>query len=906
MSRECNCSGRCCGNSNEINRREFFSTVSTAAAAASLLGGTAWANWLQKAMPPEELDRWMKSLREPAAPRVYKSGVHADARMHLGGIGTGNIEIGCDGQLTNWQLFNTLRDGQVPFAFVIKDGETARLLQTAGGPDWPRVERIEMTGEYPIAELKYFDKALKVDVQLTAFTPFAPLDAEFSSMPLAVFIFRLHNPTDQPRKVSLAALMQNPVGYDADGEIKGNEHPKFGGNINQSMSAGLAAGLWMYAQPDKAKTTDGNDPTKAPGFGSLALAAVAESVTLLPTFEDWNDAWKKFQAGELLPFDKAKTTEPTPQGRTINGAVAATVEVPANGNIEVPFILTWHYPNKYSPDEAKKNFGIEKQWIGCHYAEQCPDANAVITKAADNLSELRRRTELFRKTFYQSTLPYWMLDCITSQAATIRHVGVVFRIANGEVYGWEGSNGCCQPTCTHVWGYEQSLARLFPELAKIMARINFKNQQNPDGGINTRTAVPAQPQPTGQFPFVDGQAGCILRAYREAMNHPDDSFLKEYWPLVRKAVDYLVNRDAAGNEPDGVLEDDQWNTYDQDLHGATTFISGYYLAALRAGEEWARRMGDAETADQWHALFLKGQENLVKRCFNGEYFQQDLPDYENRGRKIWGETEVGEVGPGCMADQLIGQWWAHQLGLGYILPKDKVQSALKAIFKYNWVPDLTGFKHAPRAFAGDKDKGLLIVTWPKGGRPKTVMLYSDEVWTGIEYQVAAHMIYEGMIDEGLAIVRGARDRYDGVPRPPIGRNPWNEIECGGHYARAMSSWSLLLAASGYEYDGPAKRLRFTPRMTPENFQSFFCGPEGWGSLRQTRQGATQRNEIRVAEGVMKVAQLRLCPPEGVMQVALTLDGKPLSATLKLDGSEATVSLSEATINAGETLSAEFS
>ena len=123
------------------------------------------------------------------------------------------------------------------------------------------------------------------------------------------------------------------------------------------------------------------------------------------------------------------------------------------------------------------------------------------------------------------------------------------------------------------------------------------------------------------------------------------------------------------------------------------------------------------------------------------------------------------------------------------------------------------------------------------------MLYSDEVWTGIEYQVAAHMIYEGMIEEALAIVKGARDRYDGVPRPPIARNPWNEIECGGHYARAMSSWSLLLAASGYEYDGPARSLRFTPRLTPANFKSFFSGPEGWGSLRQVRDGrhAAERN-----------------------------------------------------------------
>ena len=187
----------------------------------------------------------------------------------------------------------------------------------------------------------------------------------------------------------------------------------------------------------------------------------------------------------------------------------------------------------------------------------------------------------------------------------------------------------------------------------------------------------------------------------------------------------------------------------------------------------------------------------------------------------------GRSRPRMHGDQLIGQWWAHQLGLGYLFLRTTCSTALRAVFNHNWKSDLTGWRHAPRAFAGDGDKGLIICTWPRGGRPDHVMLYSDEVWTGIEYQVAAHLIYEGMVEEGFAIIKAARDRYDGIPRQPIPRNPWNEIECGGHYARAMSSWSLLLALSGYEYDGPACVLRFTPRITPEKFKTCFCGPEGW-------------------------------------------------------------------------------
>jgi non-lysosomal glucosylceramidase len=1241
MTRKCSCSGGCGGQDGQVTRREFVS-LAAAGTAGVALGSVAWVDWVQAQMPAEELARWKQALLQPAAPRRYRSGVHTDARMHLGGIGTGDFEIGVDGQLATWQLFNTLRDGQVPFYLAVRAGKTAKLLQTTAGPDWPRVKRIEMTGEYPLATLRFDDPELPIRLELTAFTPMAPLDSRFSSMPVAVFLFRIQNPTAQPQRVSLAGFLQNVIGYDAAGQMAGLEHPNFGGNVNEPLEEAAAKGLLFRAQGGKEPTLDkpvaistranlrglgappndrpknltleildrqrvavekpadpahrviwfedapadlaetvlraardaaqagatllfsgrtmplvqayaqatggkplvqakprpdilfedfergyekwtvegtafgkrpasgtlpnqqrvsgfvgkglvntylggddttgrlaskpftiqrryvrfligggshpttqirlvvggktvraasGHDderlepavwdvhewegqtahlvivdeqkgpwghinidqivfsdqvgdraaialldeilpgrlsgvrsradgkrgdpnthafenwqphegtremtlrnglrlfarplgkgkvvlasgpvlepaqaeligarqrayavlcelvgaeytasvgvPPKAPGAGAMALFTLADGASVLPAFESWDDAWKTFAAqGRFEPLAAARPNPPTGAGRTVCGAVAATVEVPAGGTAEVPLVLAWHYPNKYNAAGT---------WMGCHYTTVWPDVRAVVHEAVEKFRVLRERTERFHRTVYQSTLPYWLLDCLTSQAAIIRHVGVVFRIANGDVYGWEGSNGCCQPTCTHVWGYEQTLSRLFPDLEKEMRRIDFKHQQRPDGGVNNRTDVPSPPHPTGEQPFADGHASCILKAYREALNHPDDSFLKAYWPHVKRAVEYLIGRDAAGSgQPDGILSDDQWNTYDEALHGVTTFISAYYLAALRAGEEWARRMGDSATAERFHAVFLKGQDNLVTRCWNGEFFRQDLPDYLKRS---------GEVGPGCMSDQLIGQWWAHQLGLGYLLPKDHVQSALRAVFKYNWVPDLTGWKHAPRAFAGAKDKGLLICTWPKSGRPRVVMLYSDEVWTGIEYQVAGHMIYEGMIEEAFAIVKGARDRYDGVPRPPIARNPWNEIECGGHYARAMSSWSLLLALSGWHYDGPAKRLRFAPRWTPENFQSFFTGPEGWGSLRQVREGGTQHSEIAVVEGRLAVARLQVVAPAGAKSVKVALGGKPIEASVQTDSEGTTVTLaSPLTVEAGESLVARI-
>jgi non-lysosomal glucosylceramidase len=1243
MPRDCNCAGGCGPQPDGVSRRGFLTLVG-AGTAGMMLAGKSWAEWVAEQVPAGELARWKEALRRPAKPRRYRSDTHKDARMHLGGIGTGNIEIGADGQLTTWQLFNTLRDGQVPFYFCVKAGKVARLLQTEGGPDVPRIKAIEMSGDYPIANLRYLDGDLPVKLELTAFSPFAPLDTRLSSMPVACFVFKIHNPTSEKQTVSLAAMMQNPVGYDAIGEVKGNEHPNFGGNVNRlhawdggaalemsaltgkpptldrpvriyanlnvralnfpfndrpkeltvepvdrlpslsqrpdDLTTQTASVIWLeeapidlpvqvlraakeavesgatlvfsgrelpliqsYAQlsggkplskanlhpdvvfedfengydkwtvegtafgtkpangtlPDQQPVSgfvgkglvnsylNGDDSTgrliskpfaiersyvrflvgggrwpatqirlvvdgkvvraqsgrdeerllpalwdvrefrgkqarieivdeqkggwghinvdqieftdmpvsmevmelldellpvrlsdvraqthptagpnilfftglegladtrtvkassglefftrpigkgkvmlacgpimdpahtemvrarqraytvlcsltgakyvepdgvleTAPGFGTLALATSGSDATALSYVEDVKIVWGTF-AGQGGFNVREMPSLPTQPGRTIYSALASTVEVPAGKTVEVPFFLAWRYPNKYN------GAGV---LMGNQYAKEWPDAVGIAREVVENFPAIREKTERFRRVFYDSTLPWWLLDCITANMAILRHIGVVFRIANGDVYGWEGSNGCCQPTCTHVWGYEQALSRVFPDLEKEMRRIDYMHQQREDGGINNRTEVPSPPRPTGENPFSDGHASCILKAYREALNHPDDSFLREYWPGVRKAVEYLIGRDADshGGEPNGTLEDDQWNTYDEALHGVTTFISGYYLAALRAGEEWAKRIGDNATAARFRAVFEKGQNRLVELCWEGEYFRQRLPGYEKM---------PGEVGPGCMSDQLIGQWWTHQLGLGYILPKEKVQSALRSVFRYNWLPDLTNWKHSPRAFAGAKDKGLIICTWPKGGRPPHVMLYSDEVWTGIEYQAAAHMIYEGMIEEAFAIVKGARDRYDGVPKPPIPRSPWNEIECGGHYARAMSSWSLLLALSGYEYDGPAKTLRFTPRYTPHNFKSFFSGPEGWGSLRQTRRGKSQRNEIKVEEGRFAVAALHLEPPSGVKRARVALGKQTVKAEVKPTETGVTVTLLEpVTIQKGETLTVSLS
>jgi hypothetical protein len=296
-------------------------------------------------------------------------------------------------------------------------------------------------------------------------------------------------------------------------------------------------------------------------------------------------------------------------------------------------------------------------------------------------------------------------------------------------------------------------------------------------------------------------------------------------------------------------------------------------------------MGEEELAKRYHAIYEKGRTFAVEKLWNGEYFEQIIPP---------GKPDRFQYGKGCLADQLFGQGWAWQLGLGYIYPKENVLKSLESVFRYCWTPDIGPYNKVfppQRWFARDGEAGLFTCTWPRGGRPAEPVLYRDEVWTGIEYQVAGHMLYERMMKEGLAIVRGAHDRYDGAKH-----NPWNEVECGDHYARAMASWGCLLGIEGFVYDGPAGKIGFAPRVTPEDFKGFFTSAEGWGSLVQRREGKGQVNRIEVKYGKLACRELVFEVPEGVKMSRVSLAG----AQMRQDGVVVTLGV-ERTVNAGEAL-----
>ncbi|MBM3459739.1 MAG: hypothetical protein FJX77_14550, partial [Armatimonadetes bacterium] len=378
-----------------------------------------------------------------------------------------------------------------------------------------------------------------------------------------------------------------------------------------------------------------------------------------------------------------------------------------------------------------------------------------------------------------------------------------------------------------------------------------------DGKMEFRTLLPLLPSEEspglwGGPPAADGQMGSLLKLYREWMLCGDDAWLHRLWPAARRALQFAWEKWDA--DRDGVMEGEQHNTYDIEFYGPNTMVGTLYLGALKAGAVLARHVGEPAFAEECEALWRSGRAGY-DRCWNGEYYAQEIvPPREpaqGLGTGVQSLQASGEVryqfGPGCLSDQLLGEWFAAVVDLGESLPREKVRLALQSIHSYNFRAELTHHASCQRTYALNDEGGLLLCTWPRGGRPTYPFPYADEVWTGIEYQVAAHLFYEGLLDEGLEIVETLRARHDGARR-----NPWDEFECGHHYARALASWSLLLALSGFRYSAPERRMSFRPRL-PGDFRCFWSTGTAWGTY--DRAGRTHR--LEVLYGRLVLAELEL-------------------------------------------------
>ena len=373
------------------------------------------------------------------------------------------------------------------------------------------------------------------------------------------------------------------------------------------------------------------------------------------------------------------------------------------------------------------------------------------------------------------------------------------------------------------------------------------------------------------------QTGTILRIYREHQMAPDNTFLKTNWDKIKKTYDPMF---AIDPDEDGIMDGAQMNTLDRPWFGQISWMSSMYCAACRAGEAMANEMGDAEFAAKCKKIADAGFNSISTKLWNGEYFIS-IPDPKH--------LDTVSSGDGCLLDQVYGQSTAHQLGLARTLPADKTRTALESIWKYNFSPDAGKYfqdKHGGRQFVNPGDMGLIMCTFPRtdwdyvkasGGDAAHggFAYYFVECWTGNEYQVANHMFWEGMTEKALAVVRAIHERYAALKR-----NPWNEVECGDHYSRAMAGHGPFLAACGFSFHGPLGKIGFAPKLTPENFRAPFIGSEGWGTYAQTITGGKMNASIELKSGQLKAQTLTLAGAPG-SSVTATLGGQSVATSAKL-------------------------
>lgn len=872
---------------------------------------------------------WVKSLFDRGERKVYRGAELTTIGMPCGGICAGQLYVRGDGTLAQWWIANNahntgiwwvpIEDPDKKYEFDTPLGKHESGYRTYRPPGYiaqgfavavnapgepPQVhtldqdgfDDISFVGEYPIATIDYrstTQPALPIEIRSEVYSPFIPLNTRDSALPATILRYTVKNTSEKAVDVSLAGWLENMVGV-------GIREPGTILRRNRVVRQAGMTSVRLDAVADPAghkHYTDTPPPQKAsfswdhPQAGNMALTILDGSTEATA---DWVSREVLLEGLKGGAPPRLAAAREFPLNETACAALKSSFPLQPGQERTLTFVLSWYFPHRHQGQQQWSPWGEpvgDHTYVGNQYANWFDGCLDVARYLKENLGRLDRETRLFRDTCFDTTLPYWFMHRIAMPISTLATETCQWW-KNGRFYGWEGV-GCCPGTCGHVWHYDQAVGRLFPELERSVREMQ---DFQPGVGFLPETGAISFRGRGWELWAGDSQAGCILMAYREHQFSVDDRFLRSNWPRIRKALEFLIQED--GNQ-DGMIEGSQHNTYDINFYGANTLTGSLYHAALLAGEQMARLMDEAAFARLCRRIFEEGRSGTVKRLFNGEYFIQEV-DLEEHPRFQYKD--------GCLSDQLLGQTWAHQLGLGYLYSPQAVRKSLQSVWKYNWAPDI-GPQVSGRSpeinFAFPGEAGLLLCTWPKGKHmEKAGVRYRDTVWTGIEFQVAAHMIYEGLLTEGLAIIRGIHERYDGVKH-----NPWNHVLCGDHYSRAMASWGCLLTISGYTQDGPAGKIGFAPRLTPESFKCLFTAAEGWGSLLQKRQPGLQVNTIDLKWGRLRLRSLGLeLPAEAKLNRALVdVNGRQVAAQAKQEGSQVTLTLAdEATSVAGQAIQARLS
>jgi uncharacterized protein (DUF608 family) len=813
-----------------VKRRHF---LAGSAAAVGALGGARAA-----AGPP--------GVRDEAAPgglpRPYNGPYEGETirrvAFPMGGMGAGMICLEGTGAFSHVSLrhqpdlFNEpcmfaavcvkgrpnvarVLEGPVPgFKLYGLEGSGNGLGERSYG--LPRFREARFEARYPFGTVTLEDDEMPLEAELVGWSPFEAGDADASSLPVIGLEYRLKNPLRRP--------LECVFSFNARNFLSEKESP-------QAVRS-VPGGFVLWSGPGEER------PWEEASF----CARVGETDARVNHawfrggwFDGLTLAWKDIEEGACDDRPPVSEGDPAPGASLF---VPLTLASEAEYTLVVQ--LSWYVGESplringdREPDPDKPRY---RPW----YSERFGGIAELADYWSSRYDELREKTARFSECFYDTTLPDEAVEAVGANL-TILKSPTVMRQADGRLWSWEGcgsSWGCCHGSCTHVWNYAQAIPHLFPSLERTLRETEFQVSQDTRGHQTFRTPLPIRPPRHDFHAAADGQLGGVMKVYREWRLSGDTAWLRGLWPRVRTSLDYCI----ATWDPrhTGTLEEPHHNTYDIEFWGPDGMCTSFYLGALRAAALMGETLGDP--VPLYGELYERGRRRMETELWNGEYFVQKIQwTGLDAGKPEDTESMVGEYSPeamellraegpkyqygeGCLSDGVLGAWIAMVCGVGPILDDEKVASHLLAVHRYNLRRDLSDHANPQRpTFACGAEGGLLLCSWPRGGALTLPFVYSNEVWTGIEYQVASHLMMLGHVEEGLEIVRACRDRYDGRVR-----NPFDEYECGHWYARAMASYGLLQGLTGIRYDALDGVLHVAPRV-PGDFTSFLSTATGYGT-----------------------------------------------------------------------------
>ncbi len=774
-------------------------------------------------------------------PEVYHE-PQALAALHVKGAKTARV---LEGPVPMWKAFGSVASGSF--------GEPGNGL-TGRTYGLPRFAEVSFQARFPFATVSLADPAMPVAVEMTGWSPFIPGAADDSSLPVAAVEYVFSNDSDET--------------VDAVFSFHAANFMKLGDGADISvMERGYV--LRQPSLPDK---------PEAEGAFAAFTDDPATAVDAAWFRGGWFDAltmtWNHVAAGDVL--SRPPHSEGGPGA---GGSLYVPFGLKPGDSKKIRLFFCWYVPrsavtagvpttgNDCSSGDCRcGEKPAAPEFYTPWYAARFTDIAEVSAYWRDNYDRLSAESAAFRDCFYDTTLPAEVVESVAANLAILKSP-TCLRQADGRFWGWEGccgGHGCCHGSCTHVWNYAQALPHLFPELERTLRETEFLVSQDKRGHQGFRASLPIGPVDHGFHAAADGQLGGLMKLHREWRISGDTDWLRKLWPAAKQSLDYCI----ATWDPDhnGTLVEPHHNTYDIEFWGADGMCTSFYLGALAAAVAMGSSLG--EDVATYAELLERGRQAMGTALWNGDWFIQKVQwEGLRAGDPLKNPAQINSMGytpeaaaileregpkyqygGGVLSDGVLGDWIARCCGLRPVVDEKKTAQHLASVFKHNFRESLTDHANPQRpGYAFPQEAGLLLCSWPNGDKPALPFVYSDEVWTGIEYQVAAHLMMTGQIEEGLQIVRAVRKRYDGQ-----WRNPFDEYECGHWYARAMASYGLLQALSGARYDAVDQVLYLAPAVKGD-FRAFICTATGYGTVG-LRKGEPF---IEVASGTIPVSRIEM-------------------------------------------------